>query len=718
MRKPTRKLTTLAAHLPGTSGEQNQPFHSRIGSGSNSGEMSRRKLKNRIAWAALAVASGLFGLSPVAHAQAVTADNGPLSTQQAASPAAGQPGAPAASPATQTNSNQANPNQTNPDQANPAGTVAPAKVRAVRLSDVEGVVQILHGTQIQFSQAVMNMPILQGSTVSTGADGRAEIEFEDGSVARLTPNTSLTMTSLATDADGTLNTTVSQKSGLVYYELRSDPKTLYSVDFGGSSATPSANSTFRVNLAASPRELAVIDGRVQIHGAPSDSYTADVVQGKTFELQPSGSAQYTIANGVLPSGFDEWNDQRDQEAAKEAQNQTPARVQQGGGSMMDGGFGWSDLDNAGGWYPLPGYGMVWQPNGIGAGFDPYGDGMWADMGGGFGYSWVSGYPWGWLPFHYGMWSYIGGFGWGWMPGAYGFGGGFGYGYGGYGGYGYGGYGYRGRYPATNVYGGPPGYHAPAPPTVAAGRTPPRTVPVGNPRGPALAAGVHPANLRTPNATATHGGIAPRTVNFNGAKIAPLHSMMSGVNVPVRNAALYNNYPSHAFNGNIRTAMMEHNASFARGGLAGAGGLHGPGGLHNSAAPGTAAMRPGMQSGSTRALGPGSIQARNSGSVGTLHGPMNESGPGRINSSGGAPFGGHAFGAGNRGGAFGVHSSFGSRGGFGVHSSGFHSGGGFHGGGGGFHGGGGGFHGGGGGGFHGGGGGGGHGGGGGGGGHGR
>jgi hypothetical protein len=35
---------------------------------------------------------------------------------------------------------------------------------------------------------------------------------------------------------------------------------------------------------------------------------------------------------------------------------------------------------------------------------------------GAGYSWVSPYPWGWLPYHSGTWSFFPGYGWGWQPG--------------------------------------------------------------------------------------------------------------------------------------------------------------------------------------------------------------------------------------------------------------------------------------------------------------
>ncbi len=593
--------------------------------------------------AVLAVATGLLMLAPVCRAQSDAPGNSVATVPQSA----GQAGDAA---------------------ANSAMMPARARIRVVRLSDVEGKVQVLRGDQTQFPQALMNMPLTQGAQIDTGADGRAEIEFEDGSVARITPNSSLKISDLSSTPQSALDTTVEQLSGLIYYELRSGPMTPFHVTFNGHTASPLVNSTFRINLENHPQDLAVLDGRVQVAGV-SDSDSAEVHQGKTIQF---ANGKYTIADWTAPNGFDDWNQQRDQEAAQEAQNQTPARVQQGGGSVMDSGAGWSDLDNAGGWYPLPGYGMVWQPYGVGADFDPYGYGTWANFGG--GYSFISGYSWGWLPFNCGAWSYIGSFGWGWSPGLYGCGG-FGFGIG----YGYGRYGYwrghrwgNGRYPHTNIHSGPPGYRAPAPPAIAKGQTPERLVSVGNRPG-TMAAGNH----------------AGRPVMFNGGKIAPLHSMMAGVRVPTHNAALYNNYPTHAFHGDIRGTLMSHTGAGTgnRMGFSDRMGTHG-------AMPGAMERSTEMNRGQTVDMARGNSFSGN-----------NRAG-----------FGTHS--------AFGQHTSFGPHGSFGgTHSAfagtSFHGGGNFRGGGmgrsggfsgGGYHGGGGGggFHGGGGGGMgHGGGGGGGH-----------
>ena len=260
----------------------------------------------------LAMAAGLLLLGSRCHALTTSADtNRPSIATQAPSQSAVDAGGPM--------------------------TSATARARVVRLSDVEGTVQIVRNNQTEFSHAVMNMPLTQGSRIETGPDGRAEIEFEDGSVTRITPNSSLNLAKLDIASDGALETTLEQASGLVYYELRSDSRSAFTVIFGESKVAPTVNSTFRVNLASLPAALAVIDGRVQVNGISSD-YTAEVPQGKAIEFQPSNGAQYTIADGMIPNGFDDWNDQRDEEAAKQAENQTAARVQQGGGSIMDGGL--------------------------------------------------------------------------------------------------------------------------------------------------------------------------------------------------------------------------------------------------------------------------------------------------------------------------------------------------------------------------------------------
>jgi hypothetical protein len=74
------------------------------------------------------------------------------------------------------------------------------------------------------------------------------------------------------------------------------------------------------------------------------------------------------------------------------------------------------LDPYGSWVDDTTYGTVWVPSRaiVGGDFVPYstaGHWVYDDD-----WIWVSDYPWGWAPFHYGRWVFVGGRGWAWIPG--------------------------------------------------------------------------------------------------------------------------------------------------------------------------------------------------------------------------------------------------------------------------------------------------------------
>jgi hypothetical protein len=321
-----------------------------------------------------------------------------------------------------------------------ASLAAPAKSpsRIARLTFVVGDVRVDRQNDTNAQAAVLNMPLSEGSVLSAGDDGQAEIEFEDGSVARLTPNSALSLVNLSLDGSGNAQSRLALLSGLAYFELRAGTLSKVSVDAQGDLITPVENSTIRVNLDEPPAIISVLDGMAHVDYQAGDQPTAlaDVAAGQTLRSDsiPSqtGAGRFLVKQEIDPESWDEWNEARDQAAGAEASNQTAAR----GGFAGNQGYGWSDLDANGSWYNVPGQGEVWQPD-VAAdpgdnsadGFDPYDFGNWVWQPSA-GYVWASGYSWGWTPYRCGTWNYWDSFGWGWSPGlycgAYGFGG---YGYG-------------------------------------------------------------------------------------------------------------------------------------------------------------------------------------------------------------------------------------------------------------------------------------------------
>ena len=86
-------------------------------------------------------------------------------------------------------------------------------------------------------------------------DGQVEVEFGDGSVARLTPNSAVAFPHLGQD-----QAQIQQTSGLAYYEFNvGDGHPAFSVQFGNQTVQPTANSILRVGLDAG-WDVAVITG--------------------------------------------------------------------------------------------------------------------------------------------------------------------------------------------------------------------------------------------------------------------------------------------------------------------------------------------------------------------------------------------------------------------------------------------------------------------------
>jgi hypothetical protein len=71
----------------------------------------------------------------------------------------------------------------------------------------------------------------------------------------------------------------------------------------------------------------------------------------------------------------------------------------------------------GAWIDAPPLGRVWAPSAaiVGPAFCPYAtNGNWVLTD--FGWTWESGWAWGWAPFHYGRWAMLEDRGWVWVPG--------------------------------------------------------------------------------------------------------------------------------------------------------------------------------------------------------------------------------------------------------------------------------------------------------------
>jgi hypothetical protein len=281
--------------------------------------------------------------------------------------------------------------------------LADSHVRIVRLSYIEGGVQVDRGTG-QFEKAITNLPIAESAKLRTLSDGRAEVEFEDGSTIRMIPESTLEFPELALRDSGAKVSTVELKNGTAYVDYGSPKNDEFTIRFARETVKLSRSARLRVAISKDNATLAVFKGGVQVED-PSGSIQVKKNQTGTFDL--SNDDSFTLAKSIDEQPFDNWDKQQSDFHSRYASSSY--------NSYSPYAYGTTDLAYYGNFFNAPGYGMLWQPYFVGAGWDPFMNGAWA-FSPGWGFGWVSAYPWGWTPYHYGSWVFLPAYGWVWQPG--------------------------------------------------------------------------------------------------------------------------------------------------------------------------------------------------------------------------------------------------------------------------------------------------------------
>jgi FecR protein len=276
-----------------------------------------------------------------------------------------------------------------------------SQVRAVRLSYVEGSVQIAHADG-QFDKAIVNLPITQDTQLRTSDDARAEVEFEDGSTLRLAANTAVEFPQLSLRDSGAKASSIEVTKGTVYVDFAGPRKDEFVLQFGSEKLALTNAAHVRIRVDYDQTSLAVFKGDVQVEGT---SAALRVKKNQTGVFDATGEQK--LVKDIDDAPLDAWDKQQSDYHGRYASKSSS--------SYSPYSYGTADLAYYGSFFNAPGYGMCWQPYFAGMGWDPFMDGAWSFYPG-WGFGWVSSYPWGWVPYHYGNWVFLPGFGWAWQPG--------------------------------------------------------------------------------------------------------------------------------------------------------------------------------------------------------------------------------------------------------------------------------------------------------------
>lgn len=269
--------------------------------------------------------------------------------------------------------------------------------RLARLSLVEGPVSFQNTSDAEWSAAGINLPLRPGDRIYTGPNGRAEIQFDDGSAFRLARNTDIEILSLDEDL-----IQLRMLLGLATLTVAGDAD--FEVNTPAAAFNAIREGIYRFDVVESGDTDAIVrKGELE---AANNQFIRRLRTGELLHISPGTGGEPEIS---LYGGRDEWDEWTDRRAAD-------IRVYGNVRHLPDNVYiGAAELDSYGRWVNVETYGTAWVPYDVDPYWSPYSTGRWCYRPF-FGWTWISYEPWGWLPYHYGRWYRSSLYGWSWLPG--------------------------------------------------------------------------------------------------------------------------------------------------------------------------------------------------------------------------------------------------------------------------------------------------------------
>lgn len=266
----------------------------------------------------------------------------------------------------------------------------------MRLSMIQGNVQIITQDNEDWAPASINMPLNEGDRLWVPEDSRLELQVQGGVYVRADERTSLDILSLGNDA-----MQLYMDHGHLYINNRRGGIQTVQVDTPQSSIRSYDNSIMLLDVQEdSTTEVQALKGYLY---AENREGKTRIGSGNALTIRPDGTAE--LAPIGTPDEWEKWNMDRDRQFAAwgESSRYLPDALHDYS----------SDIDQYGRWVYVSEYGYIWNPTVTAVDWVPYREGHWRWMRG--SYVWISHEPWGWAPYHYGRWTYVIGTGWCWVP---------------------------------------------------------------------------------------------------------------------------------------------------------------------------------------------------------------------------------------------------------------------------------------------------------------
>jgi hypothetical protein len=285
--------------------------------------------------------------------------------------------------------------------------------RVVRVSLLGGDVSLRRAGSKEWEKVTLNLPLVEGDRLATGAGSRLEIQIDARNFLRIGEYATLDIVTLREEGialslpEGTATLRLARfDNDREYFEIDAPKTTLAAEQKGSYRIDVAQNGNVRVSVGDG--------GRARLYSETSGFTLRD---GRNAELVSNDGAEdgdWELSAARSADDWDAWVSERESYLASRLRHERRDRY------YDNYVWGAEELDAYGDWVNTGEYGYVWRPHVTVINnyhdWAPYRYGSWRWVSP-YGWTWVGDEPWGWAPYHYGRWVYVNNY-WGWAPRGY------------------------------------------------------------------------------------------------------------------------------------------------------------------------------------------------------------------------------------------------------------------------------------------------------------
>jgi hypothetical protein len=295
----------------------------------------------------------------------------------------------------------------------------------ISLSEVMGdgkdAVVLREGETVE-ETAVLNLPIGPGDTIRT-SERRCEIQFDNGTIIRLDLNTELKIETILAQSLSSPKqiTNFLLPRGRIYVMFTEYGRLELFQILTSNAAVKMNNHTVALIEKAEDgaTDIQVQRGKADVLFGPEEKNPEEKKIAQLQRITIFKNNNFQVGSFEAGSDFEKWNESVNENFEKlhEGQSILPKPIQKLPPAVFYFAQKYGDLYGEWVWDNL--YGYVWRPYidryYPGGNWQPYIYGQWCEVGGQM--FWVPEEPWGWVPYHLGIWQWDKKLGWIWIPGS-------------------------------------------------------------------------------------------------------------------------------------------------------------------------------------------------------------------------------------------------------------------------------------------------------------